>query len=94
MAPYPLWLRKKMLACYEETGSPTEVARRCNVGRASVYRFINADKRGALAPNKPRGTWRKLDPEKLREHVAKHPGATLAERAEALGGCLHPRFRS
>jgi transposase len=40
---------------------------------------------GTLLPQKRKGTWRKIDPEKLRAYVAEHPDAYQHEIAEAFG---------
>ena len=41
--------------------------------------------KGDLAPQKPKRTFRKLDPAKLRAYVAEHPEAYQREIAKALG---------
>ena len=40
---------------------------------------------GTLSPKKREATWRKIDPEKLRQYVADHPDAYQHEMAEAFG---------
>ena len=40
---------------------------------------------GTLAPKKRKETWRKIDPEKLRQFVAEHPDAYLREIAAEFG---------
>jgi Transposase and inactivated derivatives len=44
---------------------------------------------GVLESAKRRQTWRKIDPEKLREYVAEHPDAYQYEIAEAFGVRLY-----
>ena len=44
---------------------------------------------GGLEPSKRKQTWRKIDPEKLREHVAKYPDAYQSEIAKAFGVRLY-----
>jgi hypothetical protein len=66
-------------------GAKTEAARRFALGRSSVYRYLDADKKGALAPKKSWGKWRKLDPAQLSAHVKKHPDATLKELQKVFG---------
>ena len=36
---------------------------------------------GSLAPKKRKGTWRKIDPQKLRKYLEEHPDAYLKEIA-------------
>ena len=60
-------------------GSKAEAARRFDLGRRTVYRYLAAAQKGTLAPKQSWGTWRKLDPQKLQAHVKSHPDATLKE---------------
>ena len=75
-------------------GSKAEaVARRFRVSVRSVYRYAEAGRKGRLKPKKSWGGWRKLDPAKVREAVARRPDATLEELGRELGaramGVLH-----
>src|SRR5439155_7384555 len=70
-------------------GSKAEAARRFDMARSSVYRYLAAAKKGALAPKTRWGHWRKLDPEKLQAHVQKYPDATLKELQNAFGVSHH-----
>ena len=40
---------------------------------------------GELEPKKRRETWKKIDPEQLRDYLIKHPDAYLKEMAEEFG---------
>lgn len=66
-------------------GTRAEAARCFRLGERSVYRYLAAAKTNTLAPKTSWGAWRKLDPAQLQAHVKKHPDATLAELATALG---------
>jgi putative transposase len=79
MKAYALDLRERVVKFIQDGGSKVEAARRFELARSSVYRYLVAAKKGALPPKTSWGTWRKLDPEKLRAHVKLHPDATLKE---------------
>ena len=75
MKAYALDLRERVVKFIQGGGSKTEAARRFDLARSSVYRYLVAAKKGALTPKKSWGRWRKLDPQKLQAHVKKHPDA-------------------
>src|ERR1017187_6156911 len=79
MKAYALDLRERVVKFIQDGGSKAEAARQLAVARSSVYRYLDAAKKGALAPKTSWGKWRKLDPQKLQAHVKKHPDATLKE---------------
>src|SRR5664279_2827760 len=89
MKAYALDLRERVVKCIRGGGSKAEAARRFELARSSVYRYLEAAQKGALPPKTSWGTWRKLDPEKLRVHVKKHPDATLKELQQAFGISHH-----
>jgi transposase len=79
MKAYALDLRERVVKFLNAGGSKAEAARRFDLGRRTVYRYLAAAKHGALAPKTSWGQWRTLDPQKLQAHVKKHPDATLKE---------------
>jgi len=79
MKAYALDLRERVVKFLQAGGSKVEAARRFDLGRRTVYRYLAAAKHGTLAPKTSRGKWRTLDPQKLQAHVKKHPDATLKE---------------
>jgi putative transposase len=85
MKAYALDLRERVVKFVNNGGSKVEAARRFELGRQTVYRYLAAAQKGTLAPKKSWGHWRKLDPGKLQTHVKKHPDATLNELRSALG---------
>jgi transposase len=89
MKAYALDLRERVVKFIQGGGSKTEAARRFDLARSSVYRYLAAAKTGVLAPKKSWGHWRKLDPEKLQAHVKKHPDATLKELQSVFGVSHH-----
>ena len=77
-------LRTRVLQFIANGGSKTEAAKRFNVGRTAIYRWLNAEDPltpGKPGPRKPR----LLDPVALAEHVKRHPDQTLKERAKHFG---------
>ena|SRR5437764_11358543 len=89
MKAYAMDLRQRVVKFLHEGGSKAEAARRFDLGRRTVYRYLHAAKKGALAPKKTWGHWRKLDPQKLQAHVKKHPDATLKELQNVFGVSHH-----
>ncbi len=81
MKAYALDLRERVVKFLQAGGSKVEAARRFDLGRRTVYRYLAAAQAGALAPKTSWGKWRTLDPQKLSAHVKKHPAATLQELA-------------
>ena len=89
MKAYALDLRERVVKFIQSGGSKAEAARRFDLARSSVCRYLAAVQKGALAPKKSWGHWRKLDPEKLQAHVQKHPDATLKELQQVFGVSHH-----
>jgi len=89
MKAYALDLRERVVKFIQGGGSKAEAARRFDLARSSVYRYLVAAQKGALAPKKSWGHWRKLDPQKLQAHVKKHPDATLKELQQVFGVSHH-----
>ena len=81
MKAYALDLRERVVKFLQAGGSKVEAARRFDLGRRTVYRYLAAAKAGTLTPKTSWGKWRTLDPQKLSAHVKKHPAATLQELA-------------
>ena len=89
MKAYALDLRERVVKFIKLGGSKAEAARRFELGRSTVYRYLDAVQAGTLAPKASWGHWRKLDPQKLRAHVKKHPDATLKELQKTFGVSHH-----
>jgi transposase len=89
MKAYALDLRERVVRFIQAGGSKAEAARRFDLARSSVYRYLSAAQKGTLAPKKSWGHWRKLDPQKLQGHVKQHPDATLKELQKAFGVSHH-----
>lgn len=81
-------LRNRVVVFVQGGGSKAEAARRFQVGRASVYRWIEKpDGLGYQRPG-PKGP-RRLDWAALRTQVEQHPDATQQERARHFGVSRH-----
>jgi len=89
MKAYALDLRERVVKFIQGGGSKAEAARRFDLARSSVYRYLVAAKQGALTPKTSWGHWRKLDPQKLKGHVHQHPDATLKELQQVFGVSHH-----
>ena len=72
-------LRERVVAFVKAGAGKQEAARRFKISRRSVYRYLDAEAKGQLEPKKSWGKWRKLDPEKLAQHLKNNPDATLEE---------------
>ena len=89
MKAYSLDLRERVVIFIQNGGTKAEAARRFDLGRRTVYRYLAAAQTGTLAPTKSWGKWRKLDPAKLQAHVKKHPDATLKDIQTVFGVSHH-----
>ena len=89
MKAYALDLRERAVKFIQSGGSKAEAARRFDLGRSTVYRYLDAVQAGTLAPKASWGHWRKLDPQKLQAQVQKHPDATLKELQKTFGVSHH-----
>jgi len=85
MKPYPLVLRSRIIGFVNEGGSKAEAARRFKVSRMTVHRYVNAGKKGSLAPRPQGGSKKRFADDALRRDVEAKPSATLKERAKAFG---------
>src|SRR5271169_5778859 len=82
MKAYALDLRERVVKFIQSGGSKAEAARRFELGRSTVYRYLDAVQAGTLASKKSWGHWRKLDPQETpgaREKTSRrHPQGTPA----------------
>lgn len=81
-------LRKRVIDFVRGGGGKAEAARRFQVGRASVYRWVNAPDGLRYRCPGPRGP-RHLDWEALRRQVQEHSEMTQQERARQFGVSRH-----
>ena len=85
MKAHPLELRERIVAFVKKGGSKTQASVLFNVGRRSVYRYLEAEKNASLAPKAWGGSAKKFETEPLLRDVKLRPDATLAQRAKVLG---------
>ena len=81
-------LRSRVIDFVRGGGSKAEAARRFQVGRASVYRWVSAPDGLSYQRPGPRRA-RRLDWEDLRQDVAEPPDRTQKERARKFGVSRH-----
>ena len=91
MRPLSIDLRERIVAAYEnQEGSYHVLAARFAVSKAVVGKLVRQHRQlGTLEPQVHRcgrkPAIRDEDEERLRDHLAQHPDATLNERIESLG---------
>lgn len=76
---YSLDLRKRIVSFVETGGSKAEASRRYKVSRNTIYEWLRLDD---LRPKPSVRRNRKIDRQRLREHVERYPQAILRERAQ------------
>jgi transposase len=76
-------LRQRALAAVAQGMSPTTASQTFRVSRATLYRWMANPEPKPL----PRTRSRKLDPQKLLDHVRRYPEARLRDRAAEFGVC-------
>jgi transposase len=82
---YSTDLRQRALA-YAKIHGPTAAAKVFNIGRGSLYNWLNnLETRGTLAPCPPPGRQSKLDLEALRQYVEEKPDLYQHEYGEHFG---------
>lgn len=79
---YSLDLREKLIAFVEQGGSISKAAKLYQVGRATIYRWLE---REDLAPTKITRRKGKLNLEALRKDVEENPDTKLSDRAKKFG---------
>ncbi len=79
---YSADLRERVVAYVRDGGSRTKASKLFQVGRTTLYRWLNATD---LQPKPARERRRKLDKAALAAHVRDYPDALLRERAAHFG---------
>lgn len=79
---YSMDLRKRVVAHVKSGGSKVDASRIFGVGRPTIYRWLSAKD---LSPHPAKTRKRKLDKERLAQHVQTHPDWLLRERAAEFG---------
>lgn len=87
---YDIKYRRRALEYLGEGHTYRETAAVFSISTSTLVKWKSQLKeKGTLAPKQRRQTWRKIDPEKLREYVAEHPDAYQHEIAAAFGVRLY-----
>jgi len=87
---YDVKFRRRAIDYMREGHTEKEAAATFKVSTSTLWAWKSQLKEtGELTPKKRKETWRKLDPEKLRQYVAEHPDAYQHEIASAFGVRLY-----
>jgi transposase len=83
---YDIKYRQRAIEYWEAGHSKTETASVFKVGTTTLQTWKSQLKEtGTLEPKKRSATWRKIDPEKLKEILERQPDAYLKEIAKEFG---------
>jgi len=85
MKTYSMDLRRRIVGFVKQSGSKAEAARRFNVSRWTVYRYVDAERGGDLAPKPRGGSAKRFGDAELRGAVKEKPSATLKAHAKTFG---------
>jgi transposase len=82
---YDTKYRVRALEYWSAGHSKTETASVFKVNPSTLQRWKSRfNETGTLTPTKRKETWRKVDPENLKEYIRQHPDAYLKEIAEVF----------
>jgi len=80
---YDIKLRRRAIEYWNDGHTKKETASVFKVNPDTLQEWKKQLKEtGTLEPKTRRETWRKIDPERLKEHLKQHPDAYLKEMAE------------
>ena len=79
---YSVDLRKKVVKYLEDGGSITQASQIFNIGRSTIYRWLN---RPNLAATKVTSRQRKINIKELEQDVRANPDIQLKARAQKFG---------
>ena len=87
---YDIKYRRRAIEYWGEGNSKRKTAEVFKVSTSTLQKWKSTLKEtGTLAPKKRKGTWRKIEPEKLRKYVEENPDAYLREIAAEFGCVIH-----
>jgi len=87
---YDIKYRERVIEYLREGHTDKETAATFKISTSTLHAWKSQLKEtGTLAPNKRKGRWRKIDPDKLHKYVAEHPDAYQHEIAAAFGVRLY-----
>jgi transposase len=83
---YDIKFRQRAIDYWSEGHSKRATAEVFKVSTTTLQKWKSQLKEtGKLEPKKRRETWRKIEPERLKEYLKQHPDAYLKEIAEVFG---------
>lgn len=85
MKAYSMDLRQRVVSFVNDGGTKVEASKRFKIGRRTVYYYLARAKAGKLEPKRSWGSWKKLDPQKLKDYVKTHSDSTLMEMRKVFG---------
>jgi transposase len=85
MKAYSTDLRERVVHFVQTGGTRAQAAQRFQIGERTVYRYLAMQYQGSLEPKKSWGSWKKLDPQKLKNYIHAHADATLREMHQVFG---------
>ena len=87
---YDIKYRQRVIDYLSEGHTEKEAAAVFKVSTSTIWDWKSKLKEtGTLAPRERKGTWRKIDPEKLKKYVEEHPDAYQHEMAAVFGVRLY-----
>ena len=85
MKAFSLDLRERIVGFVKQGGSKAEATRQFKISKWTVYRYIEADREGSLAPKPSGGSPKKFEDDTLRKEVKANSSATLKEYGASIG---------
>ena len=83
---YDIKYRRRAIDYWGEGHTKEETAALFKVGTTTLQTWKSQlNEIGTLAPKKRKETWKKIDPEKLKQYNDEHPDAYLKEIAQTFG---------
>lgn len=90
---YSTDLREKVLEFLEKDNNKRKASELFGIDRSTIYRWIKKkEEAGSLAPIRREYTYRKIDYDKLKQHVEANPDAFLFEIAQHFSVTLQAIF--
>ena len=87
---YDITYRQRALDYWAEIGSKRKTCAVFKISTSTLHEWKSQLKEtGTLESRKRRPTWRKIDPDKLKAYVEKHPDAYLREIAQEFHCTIH-----
>ena len=87
---YDIKYRERVIEYMNEGYTQKETAATFKVSTSTLWEWKSQlNETGTLSPKKRKGTWRKIDPDKLRKYVEEHPDSYQHEIATAFGVRLY-----